>query len=216
MDVRKSFAAAAAIALLVACGPSDAVVQRSVDGVLAHPDNGVTWASGVISRGTVTLTGMAPSEEERAAAVSLLGQIPGVKGVVDQVVLDTALVRRRGEMAACQAGIAQALEGRQVAFSGTTLRRESRALLDQIGSILEGCPDASVEVAGHTDSSGSDTTNLRLSEQRAQVVVDYLVGKGFDAGRFTAVGYGEAQPVADNGTPEGRTANRRVEFKIQI
>lgn len=216
MDVRKSLAAVVAFALVTACGPVDSVVQERVDGVLSHPDNGLAWVAGSVSKGTLTLTGMAPSEEAVAEAVSLVGQIPGVKGVSDQTVLDTVLVRRRREKETCEAGIAIAVESRQIEFSGTTLRRQSRALLDQIAAVLEGCPDISVEVAGHTDSSGSDAANLRVSEQRAQAAIDYLLGTGIDVARFTAMGYGESQPVADNGTPEGRAANRRVEFRLKL
>jgi OOP family OmpA-OmpF porin len=157
---------------------------------------------------------MAPSEEAKASAVSLMGQIPGVKRVVDLSVLDTVLVRRRSEGEACTAGISAALSGGSITFSGTTLRSESRALLDKVATVLEGCPDATVEVAGHTDSTGSDAANLRVSEQRAQAVVSYLVRRGVAAERLVPVGYGEAQPLADNGTPEGRARNRRVEFHV--
>lgn len=216
MDVRKPFVAFATIALLAACGPSDSALQERVDGVLAHPDNNVAWVAGAVSKGTLTITGKAPSEEAKAGAASLAGQIPGLKGVVDQIVLDTVLIRQRSEKAACDAGIAAALNAGPIDFSGTTLRRQSRVILDEIAVTLEGCPEASIEIGGHTDSSGSEAGNLRVSEQRAQATVDYLVGKGLDRGRFTAVGYGQAQPVADNATAAGRTANRRMEFKIEF
>lgn len=84
----------------------------------------------------------------------------------------------------------------------------------EVASVLEGCPDAKVEVAGHTDSTGSASINLRVSEQRAQAVVEYLVRRGVAEERLTAVGYGEAEPVADNGTREGRARNRRVELHV--
>jgi OOP family OmpA-OmpF porin len=68
-------------------------------------------------------------------------------------------------------------------------------------------------VTGHTDSVGSDAFNQRLSERRAQAVVAYLESKGVGAGRLRASGAGESQPIADNGTEEGRAKNRRVELK---
>jgi len=71
-----------------------------------------------------------------------------------------------------------------------------------------------VEIAGHTDSTASAETNQKLSENRAQSVRNYLIKKGINKERITAVGYGETQPVADNGTEEGRQKNRRTEVRI--
>jgi OOP family OmpA-OmpF porin len=73
-------------------------------------------------------------------------------------------------------------------------------------------PDVAVEIRGYTDSSGSDALNLRLSQERADAVKTYLVERGVDASRLVAKGYGEADPIANNDTPEGRTQNRRVEM----
>ena len=66
--------------------------------------------------------------------------------------------------------------------------------------------------AGHTDDIGPADGNQRLSQRRADAVRNWLVDNGIDADRLTAVGYGEDQPIADNSTEEGRTANRRIEF----
>ena len=71
-----------------------------------------------------------------------------------------------------------------------------------------------VEVAGHTDSMGSEAYNQGLSERRAQSVQDYLVSKGVKAQRLTAKGYGESMPVASNDTDAGRAENRRVELIV--
>lgn len=76
-------------------------------------------------------------------------------------------------------------------------------------------PDLVVEVAGHTDSAGSDAYNASLSERRAKTVRDYLINRGANSGNLTTKGYGEAAPVADNATAEGRARNRRVELRIQ-
>ena len=69
-----------------------------------------------------------------------------------------------------------------------------------------------VEVAGHTDSIGTDSYNMGLSLRRANAVRDYLISKGIAAENLTAKGYGESQPVADNQTAAGRFKNRRVEL----
>ncbi len=200
------------IVALVACGPNDTIVQDRVDSVLAAND--MAWAAGVVEKGRVTLSGMAPSEEAMASVAPLVIQIPGVKGVTDQIALDTLLIRKRNQLAECRSGIDAALAAGPIAFSGTTLQRSARAILDVIGETLALCPDATVEVAGHTDSSGSDAANQQASERRAQAVMQYLVGRGVPVERLTAVGYGETKPIADNGTPAGREANRRVEFVL--
>ena len=72
----------------------------------------------------------------------------------------------------------------------------------------------SVEAQGHTDSQGSDAYNLRLSQQRAESVREYLVSQGVEPGRITARGYGESQPIASNDTADGRATNRRVTLRI--
>ena len=90
------------------------------------------------------------------------------------------------------------------------------AQLRPIAQWMRKWPEMRIEVGGHTDDRGSDELNLRLSQERAQTVVDYLV-ENFDwitADRLTAVGYGEEKPIADNATEAGREQNRRVEFKI--
>ncbi len=74
--------------------------------------------------------------------------------------------------------------------------------------------DLVVEVAGHTDSAGSAEYNEGLSERRANTVRDYLVSRGVNPGNLTVKGHGEAEPVADNATAEGRARNRRVELRI--
>ncbi len=97
-----------------------------------------------------------------------------------------------------------------------TIKAESLPVLDQVGKILVTGRSCKIEIGGHTDSSGSDALNQRLSEQRAQSVKDYLVKTFADlkGDQYTVVGYGEGQPIADNKTKEGKAQNRRVEFKV--
>ncbi len=71
-----------------------------------------------------------------------------------------------------------------------------------------------IEIAGHTDSVGSEMYNLRLSEARANAVRDYLIQHGISPDRLIAKGYGESRPIAPNTTREGRAKNRRVEFTV--
>ncbi len=94
------------------------------------------------------------------------------------------------------------------------LRPESYPELNRLAQAFQLYPNLVIEISGHTDSQGSDASNLTLSQNRAQSVVDYLVSIGVPQTHLIAKGYGETQPVADNGTPEGRQLNRRVEAKI--
>ncbi len=82
--------------------------------------------------------------------------------------------------------------------------------------ILQRYPDLKVEVAGHTDSIGTDAYNQGLSERRAKAVYDYLTSNGVDASRLQGpVGYGESRPIDTNETAEGRAKNRRTELNVQ-
>jgi OOP family OmpA-OmpF porin len=92
---------------------------------------------------------------------------------------------------------------------------DSAGLLDRLIETALRCPTANIEVAGHTDSDGEDAANQALSEKRAQAVADYLVRAGLPPNRFTAVGYGSAQPIASNDTEEGKAQNRRIEFTVK-
>jgi outer membrane protein OmpA-like peptidoglycan-associated protein len=75
-------------------------------------------------------------------------------------------------------------------------------------------PSVKIQINGYTDNVGNDADNLKLSENRAKAVVDFLITKGIDATRMTWKGFGETQPVADNSSEEGRALNRRTEFVI--
>ncbi len=100
-------------------------------------------------------------------------------------------------------------------YDKSTLRPEAHATLDQAAESLKAWGDVKVEVAGHTDSRGSERYNMSLSQRRANAVRDYLIGKGIAADRLTTKAYGESQPIADNATDEGRSKNRRVELVPQ-
>ena len=86
--------------------------------------------------------------------------------------------------------------------------------LDQLATTLGRYPDTDLIIRGYTDSAGSEASNLALSEQRADSVRRYLIGKGVSPARMTSVGFGESMPLATNSTPEGRQQNRRVEIEV--
>jgi OOP family OmpA-OmpF porin len=106
------------------------------------------------------------------------------------------------------------LNGVTFEFDKTRLRPDAETILDSATEILKKYPDMQVEVAGHTDSMGTEAYNLKLSDGRAAAVREYFISKGVPETQLTSKGYGEAEPVADNATEDGREHNRRVELRI--
>ena len=132
--------------------------------------------------------------------------------------------RKADEEAARQAAIEtcrDALNGAisagnvQFAFNSWSINAKNDGALDKVAAIAKDCPaNTTIEVGGHTDSSGSAEANQKLSELRAKAVVDYLVKAGIDSSKLKAAGYGQDKPVADNKTAAGRAKNRRIEFSV--
>ncbi|UIJ45188.1 OmpA family protein [Sphingomonas cannabina] len=100
------------------------------------------------------------------------------------------------------------------AYDSDAVQPQFRATLDQVADVLHQYDRTYVDVYGHTDSTGSDSYNMGLSERRARSVADYLAAHGVQPARIGTRGFGKTQPVASNDTEEGRAANRRVEIKI--
>ena len=96
----------------------------------------------------------------------------------------------------------------------TTLTDEAKTVLNDVAEVIMSYSGQVVEVAGHTDSSGDALANLELSRKRAIAVQEYLVDRQVPESRISPIGYGETDPIADNLTPEGQAANRRIEFKL--
>jgi outer membrane protein OmpA-like peptidoglycan-associated protein len=99
-------------------------------------------------------------------------------------------------------------------FDKSNLKPEFYPVLDNVARTLQEYNQTIVEVAGHTDSVGSDAYNQKLSEQRANAVSSYLTGRGLMRDRFIVVGAGESRPVASNDSESGRAQNRRVEITL--
>jgi outer membrane protein OmpA-like peptidoglycan-associated protein len=93
----------------------------------------------------------------------------------------------------------------------TELRKEAQTSLVEVVDLLQSEPDKRIRIEGHTDSTGDSATNLRISQQRAEHVLDALVALGVDPERVTTSGMGEDFPIASNDTEEGRSRNRRVD-----
>jgi len=99
-------------------------------------------------------------------------------------------------------------------FGKATLRPESFPELEELVDFMKNRETIRIEIAGHTDNVGKDTDNLKLSQQRAETIRNYVLKKGIQPARIIAKGYGATLPIADNSTEEGRQKNRRTEVKI--
>jgi OOP family OmpA-OmpF porin len=118
--------------------------------------------------------------------------------------------------AECVAEITDLASQNKIKFEpgSATLDGDSRDTVQAIAEVFERCLEAPIEIGGHTDSQGREEMNLNLSKGRAEAVLTALRGARVKLKSLTAEGYGETQPIADNGTEEGREANRRIEFRL--
>lgn len=118
---------------------------------------------------------------------------------------------------ACQKLLNQALKQRvQFNRGSAVIQKNSYVVLDQVADISKQCDAMAIVVHGHTDASGRNDANRRLSKKRAQAVVNYLASKGIEQSRFKTVGHGSSKPVASNKTERGRARNRRIELSVEV
>lgn len=111
-------------------------------------------------------------------------------------------------------GVTLILRDLQFASGSAVLTSGAKGRLSPLASFLAKQPEARIQIAGHTDSQGTEDYNLGLSERRARSVAAYLISTGVDAGRVTSIGFGESVPLSSNDTAAGRAINRRVEVTI--
>lgn len=133
---------------------------------------------------------------------------------------DQALTSRKAAEDACNVRVAE-LERTVEILKGVTFEEGSAALSTQARTVLDLAANKmvrsprKVEVAGHTSNTGTAEINMKLSQQRAEAVRNYLVGEGVNPELITARGYGMNEPIASNNTADGRNANKRVELRFQ-
>jgi OOP family OmpA-OmpF porin len=116
----------------------------------------------------------------------------------------------------CQVAMARVLESQQIRFklASAELDPSSLPLLDQLHGLSRRCPQARMRVEGHTDAQGDAAANTRLSQRRAQAVVEALTKRGIAANRLQAQGFGEERLLDAGSTPEAHERNRRIEFHL--
>ena len=135
-----------------------------------------------------------------------------------EIDLPDAVKRMPLSAQACASQLNRKIQANPVEFEtgNAKISDASGALLDALTDVLARCPDGVITIAGFTDSQGAETFNQTLSQKRAEAVMDALIGRGVNRSRLVAAGFGEAEPVASNATPEGRAKNRRIEFRNEI
>ncbi len=166
------------------------------------------------------LTGVAPSVDVQNQVLSMVStEMPEGYSIASNLRVPDGMTRQSGEVtsqAICQNLLNDIRTGRRIQFGGGSadIRGDMNFdLLNDIGGAAQQCPSFRVAINGYTSSDGSDELNQRLSEARANSVLAYLATEaGIDRSRMTATGFGEANPIADNSTAEGRERNRRIEF----
>lgn len=183
-------------------------------------------ALSALNHGSVTVTpdfldiaGKTGSQEASAAISQVLAKRLG-EG--QQFAIDVAYVEALDPLAMiptpeeCIARLQLVQTETKISFEpgSGTLDAKAAPILDAVATILEDCGDLPLEIQGHTDSQGRESMNLALSQNRAQSVLAALRDRRILTGTFKANGYGEANPIADNETEEGREANRRIEFVL--
>lgn len=185
---------------------ADALVAAAAAEVgTANVTNKLTVVAGTPLPLKVTIAGQARSDADKARILARFKAISGLQ------VTDTVTLRQRTQL---EIDLNQLVTLAPVQFDSgsSSIRPESLPTLDQAAAILARNPTAAVNVEGHTDSDGDPAANQVLSEQRAAAVMQYLVSKGVGAAQLRPAGFGSTRPVADNGTDQGRQANRRIEF----
>jgi OmpA-OmpF porin, OOP family len=177
--------------------------------------------------------GIAQSEPGRGSyEISLPGgQIYGIRAEADNYISESQTIDLRNLAADTKINANFTLQPIQVVpiaenaivtlntiffdFDKSVVKPAAFPELERIVKMMKDRPAMSIEIGGHTDSIGTDEYNLKLSDRRANAVVKFLLSKGVDTIRITAVGYGEKKPRASNAKEVGgRAVNRRVEFKI--
>ena len=142
------------------------------------------------------------SEAARASA-------EGRAAAAQKALAELALVQEEAR------GLVVTLSGSVLFLSGeSTLMPAALVRLGQVSDALMETKERGMVIEGHTDSQGSDAFNLDLGQRRAEAVRTFLVSRGHDPAKVRAAGIGEARPIGDNGTPEGRANNRRVEIVV--
>jgi len=196
-------------AALILSGASCASMSRTQKGAV------IGGASGAVVGGLIgkaagnTLVGAILGAAIGGAAGAYIGHYMDKQAAEMQRDLEGAKVERIGE------GIKITFDsGLLFDVDKSDLKQASRENIESLAKILQKYPDTNILIEGHTDSTGADDYNMRLSKERASAVAGYLALQSVQSSRFSVMGYGESQPLGTNDTVEGRQTNRRVDLAV--
>lgn len=205
------------LAVIAGGEPSEALsISRSLPGDFVVNADAGSRALALLADGEFGLdgdkwvfTGRAETEEAKQAALTALAVVPTLDQWETSVTLLPPLDVCRDKVTAFAARNAIVFQSGSARIAG-----ESVPAIDELAGYLALCPEATVNVEGHTDADGEDEANLALSVSRAEAVVDALILRGIGPERLYAIGYGESLPIASNETRAGKQANRRIVFTL--
>lgn len=172
-------------------------------------DNRAPTQTLTIDGDTMYLEGMVPDEAASLSFEEAATELLGSTRVVNNFVVSDEAVYDPNEPVQLQVA-----ETVQFGTGRADITDQYQPLIDLAVELMTTRDSISLTVIGHADNVGDDETNLRLSVERAQRTADEIAGQGVDSARITVDGRGEVEPIASNDTPEGRQANRRVEFSV--
>ncbi|QIE45792.1 OmpA family protein [Pseudohalocynthiibacter aestuariivivens] len=160
----------------------------------------------------------------KTASAQIAGLLAEKLGEAEQFEIDVTYQEKLDPVASiptpeeCIALIAEQQVGRKLNFEpgSSTIDSNGADIVNDIAEILENCGEIQIEIGGYTDSQGREAMNQQLSQARANAVLDALRARRILTSSYSAVGHGEANPIADNDTEEGREANRRIEFRLIV
>lgn len=225
-DAEKASIVAAAVAAFGQANVIDQLTVKAgtpaagVDGAVAQLGTLIGAFGSKVNNGTahlsdikLTVTGTGFTSQAATDANALLDAAKAAGVTVDGTIAAPAAP----DSATLQARLRDLLGRSGINFASgfSDITAESQGILDTAAQSILQVPGINLQVAGHTDNVGSASSNQTLSQQRADAVRQYLVGKGVPAGQLTAAGFGASQPIAANDSPEGRAQNRRIEFNVQ-
>lgn len=192
---------------------------------------GFGWMGLNVRGETVTLTGTVADAAAKAAALKAgeaairatkegktVTIVDGISIEGGEVAVGAALagLSDNPSLRDCQKAFSDTMQGRNVQFriGSANILPASAALLNAVSGVATACSAYNIEIGGHTDSVGDNSSNQRLSQRRASSVMAYLSDRGIDVTNITAVGYGESRPIDSSGTRAGDALNRRTEFVV--
>ena len=208
-------AVVAGICLLISVGQKFQSIPDNLQNITQQYVNnsGFLKVNVAVNGRELSLSGISDGKNSVDNLISGIQQIDGVRTVQH----DIKIIDAAAEIATKKQNFQTALSSistANVAFEpgSSSFTQSSSAALTDLARLMAAYPGTRIRIEGHTDNTGPESVNLRLSRERAQAVSSYLASRGIADNRLLAKGYGSTQPIDDNFTDAGRARNRRIEI----